>query len=199
MASAPIELAFDFTSAASLLAFEPACALADDLGVAIDWLPFPTQTRAPAPARENETVSERHLRVRAEYVVRDTARYARAQGIELDRDAQGVDSALACSGCLWANHHGVGRAYVEYTLLPFWAGRLDIEDHAAIAGVLAHLGAPGFAGCDPGELAAHQAALEERGVFNVPTFLVAEQQFVGRQHLPMIRWLLTGQGGPGPL
>ena len=199
MASAPIELAFDFTSAASLLAFKPACVLADDLGVAIDWLPFPTQSRAPAPPNTNETVSDRHLRVRAEYVARDTARYAQAQGIEMNRDAQGVDSALAGAGCLWANRHGVGRAYVERTLLPFWAGRLDIEDRAAIAGVLADLGTPEFAGCDAKELTAHQAALEERGVFNVPTFLVAEQQFVGRQHLPMIRWLLTGQDGPGPL
>ena len=198
MASAPIELAFDFTSAASLLAFKPACVLADDLGVAIDWLPFPTQARAPAPANENETVSERHLRVRADYVARDTARYAEAQGVEMNRDAQGVDSALACAGCLWANRHGVGRAYMERTLLPFWAARLDLEDAAAIAGVLADLGVPEF-GYDAGELTAHKAALEERGVFNVPTFLVADQQFVGRQHLPMIRWLLTGQEGPGPL
>ena len=199
MASAPIELAFDFTSAASLLAFKPACTLADDLGVAIDWLPFPTQTRAPAPASENETASDRHLRVRAAYVARDTARYARVQGIEMNRDAQGVDSALARAGCLWANRHGVGRAYVEHTLLPFWAARLDIEDAGAIADVLAELGAPQFAGHDAKELATHQAALAERGVFNVPTFLVRGQQFVGRQHLPMIRWLLTGQEGAGPL
>ena len=199
MVSAPIDLAFDFTSAASLLAFKPACTLADDLGVAIDWLPFPTQTRAPMRANDNEAVSERHLRVRAAYVARDTTRYAKAQGIELNRDAQGVDSTLACAGCLWANRHGVGRAYLEHTLLPFWAARLDIEDASAIAAVLADLGAPDFADHDAGELARHKAALEERGVFNVPTFLVGDQQFVGRQHLPMIRWLLTGQEGPGPL
>ena len=199
MASASIELAFDFTSAASLLAFTPACTLADELGLAIRCVPFPTQTRAREPAREDETVSERHLRVRAEYVARDTARYANAQGIEMNRNADGVDSALACAGCLWANRHGVGRAYVQRTLLPFWAARLDIEDASAIAGVLADLGAPDFADHDAGELARHKAALEERGVFNVPTFLVADQQFVGRQHLPMIRWLLTGQEGPGPL
>ena len=199
MASAAIEVAFDFTSAASLLAFKPACRLADDLGVAIDWLPFPTQTRTPAAPNKNETASERHLRVRAEYVARDTARYAKAQGIEMNRDAQGVDSALASAGCLWANRHGVGRAYIERTLLPFWAGRLDIEDHEALAGLLADLGTPEFAGCDAKELREHRAALEERGVFNVPTFLVADQQFVGRQHLPMVRWLLGGQEGPGPL
>ena len=199
MAPAPIELAFDFTSTASLLAFKPACALADELGVVIGWLPFSAQTQARPRPTQNETVSQRHLRVRAEYVARDTARYAKAQGIELSRDAEGVDSTLARAGCLWANRHGVGRAYVERVLLPFWAARIDIENPQTIARALAEAGAPGFDGPDASELAQHQAALEERGVFNVPTFLVEEQPFIGRQHLPMIRWQLTGREGPGPL
>ena len=199
MAPAPIELAFDFTSTASLLTFKPACALADELGVAISWLPFGSQTQARPRTTQNETVSQRHLRVRAEYVARDTARYAKAQGIELNRDAEGVDSTLARAGCLWANRHSVGRAYVERVLLPFWAARLDIEDPQAIANVLAEVGAPGFDGADASALAKHQADLEERGVFNVPTFLVEDEPFVGRQHLPMIRWQLTGREGAGPL
>ena len=36
-------------------------------------------------------------------------------------------------------------------------------------------------------------------MFGIPTYLVEGQMFMGRQHLPMIRWLLTGQEGPGPL
>lgn len=194
-----MELVFDFTSAASLLAFKPACALADELGIAIDWLPFAAPARA-APQRpragEEEAAGERHLRVRAEYVARDTARYARVQGLELRRDAEGVDAALARAGCLWANRHGVGREYVERVLLQFWAARLDIEDRPAIAAALAESGAPAFdddaVAVAATALAAQQTALQERGIFNVPTFLVADQVFIGRQHLPMIRSLLTG-------
>ena len=195
-----IGFAFDYASTASLLAFNPTCALADELGAPIDWLPFPTGVRPAPEPRAAETASERHARVRAEYVARDAARYAGLQGIDIRRDAAGVDSSLACAGCLWAKRHGRAEAYSRRVLFAFWAGRLDIEERGAVEGVLAEVGAPGFAGFDgAAELAAHRADMEERGVFNVPTYLAAGQLFVGRQHLPMIRWLLTGSDGPGPL
>ena len=191
--------AFDFTNTASLLALKPTYALADELGVEVELLPFPTEVREPVVARDNETVSERHARVRAEYVAADTARYARWQGVELNRDATGVDSSVACAGCLWAGRAGAGRAYTERVLPAFWAGNLEL-DREPLAGVLDELGAPGFADHDfAADLAAHKADVESRGVYNVPTYVVEGQHFLGRQHLPMIRWLLTGSDGPGPL
>ena len=196
-----IALAFDFKSTAALLAVKPTCALADDLGVEVQWLPFPTEVRgAPPQARPDETVGERHARVRAAYVARDVARYARWQGVEVNRDAAGVDSMLARAGCLWASRHGVARQYVERTMTDFWAGRLDIENDGALASVLDEVGAPGFAATDlTAELASTEADLRDRGVFSVPTYLVDGQVFQGREHLPMIRWLLSGSEGPGPL
>ena len=194
-----IAFAFDFTNSASLLAFRPTLALADELGVDVELLPFPTEVREAAPAQGEETVSERHARVRAEYVAADTARYARWRGIELNRDATGVDSSPACAGCLWAGRQGLARAYSERVLTEFWAGRLEL-DLEPLAAVLAGLGAPGFEDYDyADDLAAHKERVGERGIYNVPTYLVDGQQFTGRQHLPMIRWLLMGAEGPGPL
>ena len=195
-----IGFAFDFTNAASLLAVRPTCALADELGFEVDWLPFPTEIHDAAPAGNGETVGERHSRVRAAYFAADIARYAKWQGIDIQRDATGVDSALACGGCLWANRAGVARRYVEHVLFEFWAGRLDIEARDVLATVLSNLGAPGFEDYDfESDLAAHKDAVAARGVFNVPTYLADSQLFTGREHLPMIRWLLTGSEGPGPL
>ena len=200
MTAPTIDIAFDFASAASLLAFKPTCALADELGIDVRWLPFPAETRAVPTAQAAETVGERHARVRAEYVARDFARYAKVQGLTIKRDAAGVDSTLASVLCLAANRRGFGRAYVERVLREFWAHRLDIEDRAALTEVLADLGISGIdeAALDA-EFAAHRTALTERGVFNVPTYIVADQLFVGRQHLPMIAWLLRGSSAPGPL
>ncbi len=195
-----IGFAFDYTSTAALLAFKPTCALADELGVAVEWLPFPTEPTPARPPKADETVSERHARVRTEYVARDVRRYAKLQGVEVTRDAAGVDSTVACGGCLWAARHDMARAYSQRVLADFWGDRLDIEEPGAIDAVLTELGAPGFAGFDFGaELAAHRAAVEARGVFGVPTYIVAEQLFIGRAHLPMIRWLLGDREGPGPL
>lgn len=195
-----IEVAFDFASVASLLAFKPTAALGRELGVEVAWRPFPLRER-PAPRRRaTESVGERHARVRAEYVARDAARYAQVQGVALARDAAGVDAAVASAGCLWANRHGVGSRYVQQVLYPFWANRLEIERQDRIVAVLDGLGAPGF---DPAALAAElgdqAAALRARGVFATPTYLVADQLFIGRAHLPMIRWLLGGRRGLGPL
>lgn len=195
-----IEVAFDFTSVASLLAYKPTQALAEELGVGVAWLPFPTPARPVPESRAEESVGERHARIRAEYVAQDAARYARVQGITLARDAAGVDGTVASAGCLWANRHGVGSRYVAGVLYPFWANALDIEDGDCIRAVLDELGAPGF---DPLALAEdlreQAAALAARGVFSAPTYLVADHLFVGRAHLPMIHWLLGGQEGPGPL
>ena len=196
-----IGFAFDYTSVASLLAFEPTCALANELGVDIEWLPFPSAVRTPSkPVGAEEAVSERHARVRAGYFARDTARYAAWRGIELNRDAAGVDSSLACAGGLWAACHGVAPDYNRHVLTEFWAGRLDIENAGALAAVLDRHDARGFERFDfAGPLAEHRAAAAARGVSNVPAYLVDDEVFVGRAHLPMIRWLLNGRVGPGPL
>ncbi|MDE0659914.1 MAG: DsbA family protein [Gammaproteobacteria bacterium] len=197
-----IGFAFDYASTASLLAFKPTCALVDELRIPIEWLPVPGNARPAGVGakRGDESVSERHSRVRAEYVAMDVARYARWQGIEINRDGNGVDSALACAGGLWADRHGVARDYHQTVFTEFWAGRLDIEDGATLKSLLDGLGAPGFD--DEGfeaPLAAHKASVEGRGVHTLPAYLVEKQVFVGRAHLPMIRWILQGRDGPGPL
>lgn len=196
-----IEFAFDFASTASLLALKPTLALVDDLGVAIEWRPFPTEAPRGVPQpKADETVAERHARVRAEYQAADFARYAKAQGLDVRRDAVGVDSRLASLACLQARGDGVARAFVEHVFREFWGGRLDIGEREALNAALAEVGGkPMSEDSLQAKHAEERASLSERGVHSVPAYLVADQLFLGRQHLPMIRWLLGGSEGPGPL
>ena len=196
-----IEFAFDFASSASLLALKPTQALAEELGVGIAWRPFPTDAPRAVPRQSaEESVAERHARVRAEYHAKDFARYAKVQGIEVRRAATAADTTLASIACLQARRHGVEGAFVAHVFREFWAGRLNIEEREAVAEALAEVGG-GVLDAEPlrAEYDAERQALAERGVYAVPTYLVAEQLFTGRQHLPMIRWLLSGEEGPGPL
>ena len=198
---AVIDFAFDFASTASLLALKPTLALADDLGVAIEWRPFPTEAPRGVPRpKAGETVAERHARVRAEYQAADFARYAKAQGLDVRRDAVGVDSRLASLACLQARSDGVARAFVEHVFREFWARRLNIGERDALNAALAEVGGqPMSEDALQAKHAEERASLSERGVHSVPAYLAADQLFLGRQHLPMIRWLLGGSEGPGPL
>ena len=195
-----IDFVFDFTSVDCWLAFAPTCRLADELDVPVNWLPMCVPAKVVPEAKTDESVAERHARVRAEYMASENARYAERLGVPLQRSGAGVDSSLAAAACIRATEQGVGREFVERVFSGFWEARLDIEDAGAVTGLLEDLDAPGF-DLDDGaaRLGKLREELEERGVFGIPTYLAEGQMFMGRQHLPMIRWLLTGQSGPGPL
>ncbi len=44
-----------------------------------------------------------------------------------------------------------------------------------------------------------QNAALEAGIFDVPSYLIDGEIFLGRQHLPMIRWLLSDRRGQPPV
>lgn len=183
---------FDFASIASLLAFAPTCALADEAIVAVDWLPFPSPPRPASRRGNSETAGDRHRRVRATYFANDNARYARWQGLVVRRESAGVDTALVHAACLWANRCGAGRAFLERIWPAFWANEWNIESPAEVAEALAGVGAPGFdESAASGLLREHAADLAERGVFAAPAYLARGELLLGRAHLPMIRTLLA--------
>jgi 2-hydroxychromene-2-carboxylate isomerase len=73
-----------------------------------------------------------------------------------------------------------------------------------VAGALREAGA-GDAGFEafqagPGRVEhdAMQAAIFDAGIFGVPSYVVAGELFFGREHLPRVRWLLSGKRGAPP-
>jgi 2-hydroxychromene-2-carboxylate isomerase len=192
-----LSVAIDFKSPQAYLAIAPTCAIAEELGIEIDWLPMVTSP-ASAPPTGNDRGS-RHRRIRAEYLDRDVARYAAACGLEIRGFDRHRDSSLAAIGLLWAKRQDskLVRAYVERVFERYGRETLDLADENAIRGVLMEIGAPasGFEAFakDEGrdELARIQSELREAGVFDVPTYLVDGQPYLGRQHLPLIHSMLS--------
>ena len=45
---------------------------------------------------------------------------------------------------------------------------------------------------------ASQLAVFEAGIFGVPGYVLEGEYFFGREHLPMVRWILAGRQGGAP-
>ena len=202
-----LPVAIDFKSPNAYLAIAPTCAMADELGIVIDWQPLvlPAAKASAAPTSEDDR-GARHRRIRANYLERDVARYAADRGLTLNTLNQRKDSTLAGIGLLWVKRQSpsLARQYVERVFDRHWQGKLDIEDGGSIRGLLAEIAAPvaGFESFAQGEgraeLARVQSELRDKGVFEVPAYLASDDIFIGRQHLPLIRSQLSAAGARPP-
>lgn len=205
---APLSVCVDFKSPGCHLALAPTCALADELGVEVDWLPLlvPPLTLPRSPASDDDR-GTRHRRARALYLERDLMRYAADRGLALGDVYRAPDASVAALGLLWvkARDSRAVRAYLDQVFERWGREILQLDDPAEIRAVFDELGTPSedfeayASGPGPAELAALQAGLRAAGVFGVPGYVVGGEVFLGRQHLPMIRWLLTGRSGPKPI
>jgi 2-hydroxychromene-2-carboxylate isomerase len=191
----PLIVAIDFASARSYLAIKPTCALADRLAIEIDWEPMVSEAKPPKPASRSDDRGLRHRAIRAEYVARDLARSLADRGI-VGRDLnRPVDSTAAALALLWLNREAkpLARRFVETVFERFWHDEFKLEDEAALRRALEEIGAPldGYETFikDKGResLAEVRGRLENSGVLDVPSYLVGDEVFLGREHLPLVQ------------
>ncbi len=202
-----LPVAIDFKDPQCYLALGPLRKLADDLGITLDWQPLQSQARdtlADLPDGNDRT--SRHLRARARYVASDIERYAKSQGLELRGLERSPDSRLAALALSWLRRTCESpetcERFVELVLEGHWRVALDIEDVSAIKTCLQRVGAPAT-NFDPDEEQSHldrsSSAWLERGAWATPCLQISDQLFIGRAHIPMVRWLLTDRAGPSPI
>ncbi len=196
-----VSVAIDFKSPHAYLAVGPTCALAEELGLIIDWRPFPVAPLTePILAYPGHDRGARHRRFRAQNVERDLMRYAADRGLAIRGLYRQTDSSLAAIGLLWTKgrSESLARTYVQLVFERYWREELDIQESEGIRRLLTEIDVP-TAGFDKflsnegrAQLERERLDLLKDGVFEVPTFKVDEELFVGRQHLPLIRSLLLG-------
>jgi len=195
-----LSVAIDFKSPSAYLAVGPICELAQELGMEVDWQPF-----LVAGWKEHGASSEatdrgvRHRRFRADYRTREVQLYAHDRDLILRGLHRRTDSSLAAVGLIWVRRQAPARVsiYVQRVFERYWREELDIEDENALSSLLAEVGEPaaGFVAFAGGEgralLERMQSESVQAGIFDVPTYLLNGEMFVGRQHLPLIRALLS--------
>jgi 2-hydroxychromene-2-carboxylate isomerase len=209
----PLIVYIDYKSPYAYLAKEPTYALEQQLGIEIDWRPLtlniPSYLGSARLDERGKVVESQRTPQQwtgVKYAYRDARRYASLRGITVRGTTKIWDSSLAGIGMQWckAQSRTVLRGYTDRVYERFWKRELDIEDGAVIETVLREAGADvtGFAEYATGDGRvlhdAMQAQIFAAGIFGVPSYVVAGELFFGREHLPMVRWLLTGAKGPAP-
>lgn len=181
----------DFKSAASYLALDPTLTMIEDTGVAARWLPFSSRPFKIPDEKADENIGERHRRVRA-IAQRDAhLHYAAVQKIDLQfpNNPKFSDTALAALAVL----DGDPVPFIRAAFKAYWSDQADLDDQNTVSQLLKNCR------CEipdwPAAMAALQAVREnaaEQKVFETPTFLIDGQIFVGREHMPWIRSIITG-------
>jgi len=216
--TAKLTVALDLRHPFAFLALEPARELGRELGIEINWLPISAQPLRPPPtARPGDDRGARHKSHRAQMTAREIAIYADAQQrtvLEPYRDGPATAARLAW---LWLRERAPRSLdeFLEELFRRYWSLELDADDLGAASQLVGACGGSTSdfetsdfetsdfekwaADAGPKAAAALDEELENAGLFQTPAYLVDDEVFYGRQHLPMIRWILDGRRGPIPI
>ena len=206
---APLTVALDLRHPFSFLALEPTIRFALETGVAVDWLPIRGQSlRPPSEPAPGDDRSIRHRRARARMIAREIEVYGAAAGLEIVEPYRDGPADAAEWAWLWVRDQQPDRleAFLRELFRRYWRGDLDPTALPEVVNVLEGLGCEvsAFRAWTQGAAArrAHAAAaatLAGMGVNQGPAYVLDGEVFYGRQHLPMLRWILDGRSGPGPI
>ncbi len=203
----------DFKSPYAYLAVEPTRRLAEELGITIDWQPFVLDIPSYLGSAKLDTSGKVAEASRSQdqwsgvkYAYYDCRRYANLRGMTIRGTVKIWDTNLAATGMLWAKGQGdeILQCYIDGIYVPFWKRELDVESIDVVEQVLVDAGADvtGFKVFAEGEGAQSNRLIQinafDQGIFGVPTYVLGDEKYFGREHLPRIRWQLEGAQGPAP-
>jgi 2-hydroxychromene-2-carboxylate isomerase len=210
--SARLAVYVDLKSPYAYIAIDPTRDMARAAGVEIDWRPFtldiPSYLGSAKLAKDGKKVASANRSAQqwsgVRYAYRDARRYASLKGKTVRGTVKIWDSSRAGIAMLWARQQGRFDAFVDAAYPPFWRRELDIDDWGVLEGTLSEAGVDvtGFREWAEGPGRAlhdetNQAAFDA-GVYGVPTYLVEDEVWFGREHLPRVAWILGGRKGPAP-
>lgn len=209
----PVIIYLDIKSPYAFISVKPTLALERELDLSFDWRPYTLDIPSylGSARKKNGAVVESSGRSpeiwnAIRYAYMDARRYAEKQGYILKGTEKIWDSSLANKGILFVNLYFRAHipAYLEAVYPAFWRRELNIEDIDVVKRCLecAGVDSTSFETFATGEgKVMHDHILSTRfdaGMYGVPTYIVGNDVFFGREHLPYIRWLLCGKVGPAP-
>ncbi len=182
----------DFKSPAAYLSVNPTLKLADKLSTTVQILPYNTLQRGLPARGAHETKGETHIRVRETARRQTHLLYASLHQLDMTFPSEPGETRMALAALLFVRQNPL--RFVHAAFHAYWVEHANLNDEATVRHLLDRSGynSEHF---DANELlhqlTEHQVAVEEQGVIDVPCYIVADQVFIGREHLPWIELLLT--------
>lgn len=182
----------DFKSPASYLAIGPTLELIARTGTTAYWHPYSTLEGDLPTQAADETVGQSHRRVRAEQRRATLIKYAALQAIDLRFPVPRGTTDLALG--ILASIKTEPLAFIHAAFAAYWTDHANLDDEDT---VLALLSASGYDASHFDMDAARRAytmaqdAAETLGIVEAPAYIIGDQLFIGREHLPWIEEIIS--------
>ena len=185
----------DFKSPASYLAMQPTLALLSKHQLHVKWLPLQAVMEKPVGLTEQATKGKMHRHVRALARQQTHLFYAELQGTPMlfPAEPRPTDAALA------ALHYVTDGAdpvrFIQAAFAAYWCQQLDLNDGPVVVNLLQQQGydTAKFDVAMHLEAAfAEQQEAQAAGVIDAPAYVLGQQVFIGREHLPWIEAIVSG-------
>ena len=205
-----LTVCIDFKNPEAYLAWAPTRAMAKEQNIGISWLPFMgPQPKIPEKTNPDQQMNRgaQHRLMRFEYRLQNLIRYSPNSNLTLASLSRNINSQPAAVGLLWCLQHSQSCAeqFIDNIFAACWQRCEDIANQQVVSRAISHAGAnidkfKSYASeIGLAELSVLRQELEQLGVFDTPFYLLQEEGFLGRQHIPMIKWLLRDKQGPKPI
>ena len=187
-----IAIYIDFKSPASYLAIRPVRHLLQETGAEATWKPFYTRLTSIPTETVAETKGEKHRRVRA-IARRDVhLLYADGQNLPMRFRDQPFESRFALA--LFADLDRNIDTFIDTAFRYYWQDQLDLNDPDVLTRLLKEISLdrplPDLQAIE-GILNRTSVEALDQGVIDAPAFVIADQVFIGREHIPWMRQLLA--------
>ena len=202
-----IDIYIDFKSPYAYLAVEPSILFSQENKLNINWLPYVLEIpdylgSAKVDDHGNVLESNRndHQWRRVKYSYMDCRRYANIRNITVRGPQKIWNTRLISIALLWTkiNNDDQTESFINYVFLNFWKRELDIENIDVVINILKKIGINYNEfeewSIDYGkkelDLVINKAHIN--GVFGVPSYVIKNELFWGREQLSMIKARLNG-------
>ncbi len=196
----------------SWLTLEPFQQLVEENQLAIDWQPLiGSLGNVAGTPKADDPLAEykaRRAKARQQAAAREHERVCEMLNITTEAGKKTPNPLIPSLGLLWLKGKGASDqtlfGYAGSVFAAEFKGGSDVESVTVVEKILGFadvdtLGFDAFVASESEKLNAEQDQLLENGILSAPAFIVDGEIFHGREHLPLITWMVSGRKGSPPV